>query len=226
MTLYLLCILAIYAMLLFNAVIHNFVKKTLLQIDSDHLTDVVIHSVHVIWVSVFSCFVVIAEYKLRTHNFLTIFPTLFLATFYMHELNVRRMTNDVKLHHVSYIIIFILTLYDKMSVVFAVFNMIEFGHVFHFMPYIMYKCNYRLPLVLAVSNIACVGFFLVRIIAFIIVVIFVAYSNWSLIMNYSLPKMLAVFSLIGTLFALQIWMYMDVYRSRRKIREKCRMLEE
>ena len=222
MTIYLLCILVLYSLMFFNAAIHSFVKKNLLRTTSDHLTDIIIHSTHLTWISVLSLFIVITEYGPRTHNFLTIFPTLFLCTFYVHELNIRRMTNDIKLHHVSFIIIFIMTLHGETSVVFDVFNIIEFGHLFHFVPYIMYKRDYRLSTVLTASNIACVGFFLVRILGFLAIGLFAAYSNWELIMGYSIPKQVAVFGLVSILFLLQIWMYRDVVQSRNKIRKKYR----
>jgi hypothetical protein len=218
MPLYLLCMLVMFALLFFNAAAHS-VVKTKLGI-SDRLTAIIIHSVHVAWISGLSLVIVLNDYAPRTHNFLTIFPTLFLCTYYVHELNIRRMTNDIKIHHVLFIAIFISTLVDKMSVVFDVFNIIEFGHLFHFVPYIMYKRGYRLPRVLAASNVATVGFFAVRIVGFLGIGLFVAWSNWGLIASYSLPRQISVFVLVGGLFLLQFWMYRDVVQSRNKVREK------
>jgi hypothetical protein len=218
---YIAFIALIYVLLLVNAVLHKSVRGRLTVGEgADHLANIFIHCFHTGWVSLYSLVVVVLEYGSGTHTLVTVFPTLFLCTFYMHELNVRRMTNDIRIHHLAFILTFLLTLIDGTSVAFCAFNVLEFGHIFHFVPYLLHKTGAEPARVLRASNVAAVAFPLVRVVGFLVVSAFVTVSNWDRLMGYAPLKLAGVCSLVGTLFVLQIWMYRDVLQTRDMVRGK------
>jgi len=220
MTTVLTYIAAIYCLLVFNSAVHKFAKRALGGDTSDHLANIVVHSLHITWVSALSLGIVLMEYDARTHSALVVFPTLFLTTFYMHELNLRRMTTDISLHHAAFVAIFLMALHDNMVILFNCFNVIEFGHLFHFIPYIMYRRGAPLSSVLRAANVSVIGFAIVRIVAFLGIALFVAATNWDMLMAYSPIRRFAAFGLVTVLFVLQFWMQRDVIVSRDRVLKK------
>lgn len=220
MTAVLAYIAAIYGLLFLHSAVHRIAKRALGGDTSDHLANIVVHSLHITWVSALSLGIVLMEYDARAHNALVVFPTLFLTTFYMHELNVRRMTTDIRLHHAAFVAIFLMALHDKMVILFNCFNVIEFGHLFHFIPYIMYRLGAPLRSVVRAADVSVIGFALVRIVAFLGIALFVAATNWDMLMAYSPLRQLAAFGLVTVLFVLQFWMQRDVIMSRERVLKK------
>ena len=141
---------------------------------TDHFLVILAHAFHSTWVTVYAIIICIIHFDQKTENFATAFPSLFLSSFYMHELSTRHVTLDVALHHVLYPAMFIMVLQIRKTILLDTFNCLEIGHAFQFLPYILYKLKLPLDRVYMWSRVGVVGFFLIRIAGFAGVILYLA----------------------------------------------------
>eukprot|EP01084_Bolivina_argentea_P282836 484244_1 len=219
-------VLSIFIFIIFHHSIHQKLKHYVTsKIDFelknvDHVIDIMIHTIHTVWISVISLIIVLVFYGSRTDNYITIFPSLFLSSFYVTEFYVRNIRNDILVHHIVYIIMFSISLMLNKTIIFDCFNIIEFGHMFHFIPYLLYKFHYDIKqIVYKWNNIGIFGFFVIRIMLFVGVVVFTGLTNTDVFDTHPILLVCIIFG-VAILLILQFWMWRDVIISRNVILRK------
>eukprot|EP01083_Nonionella_stella_P015391 43065_1 len=186
-------------------------------IGTDHLINMMIHAFHTIHLSVISFIVVMIWYDSREQNFFTVAPPIILCTFYMHELNVKALSIDIIVHHCSYPTILLLSFYYEMTILIDVYDIILFGHVFHFVPYLMYKLKFDPNLVYKVSKVSIWIYFVVNVIGYTAISLFIFLTNWDFFIVHHI--------FIGLLFAvafaamsiLQYYFWFDILKHTKKL---------
>eukprot|EP01083_Nonionella_stella_P314716 1134822_1 len=163
--------------------------------------------------------IVIIYYNQRASNYWTIFPSLFLSSFYVSEFYVRSMTNDILLHHFLYLALYITAFAQRTTIIFDCFNIIEFGHIFHFIPYLLYKFGCSLNIVYVWNIVGVILFFCVRVIGFVLVICFTAFTN-RYVLRSSVFVLTVIVVGVSVLFLLQLWMWRDVIKATKHVGHK------